>query len=493
MKNAQTIYILIMLFFLCFNEVNAQQQTAYQKKILEIEKRYVKKILVADGKWTQRSEAEIFYANADYLGTLLAFGLITSPQYIEGFKRELKQAEKLKTAVDFKREREVKVKKELEVNLAKTKEGEEEKNRKLQEQQESYERTDLGIIKKSIKNAFEIWNQKGEFEKEVDYEERLKNKSKEAFSQICLEQIKRKIENFSYNHYLEKELSLYNSEKELFTITFKFNEAEWQNNINIPIAKAQEFKNNWDDLKFEINEYDWCFVNNSLCPTLVVFNSGDEKFEFPLSLKNQLDISYSSDNLGINNPHLKNVFFKYSEAKSINALNYEKYNERMDSIFNEYNRQLTQNPYNFEKIILTSNYKIKNEGNLENNFNSSVDSIKLDFKNLNEEIELKKLEIESKPVFPGGMEKLNSFLIENYKKPNVEGLKGKVFVSFVVEKDGSLTDIKIIRDIGYGTGAEAIRVLKKSPKWNPALLNGEKVKSSFMLPISVETNRADMQ
>ena len=44
--------------------------------------------------------------------------------------------------------------------------------------------------------------------------------------------------------------------------------------------------------------------------------------------------------------------------------------------------------------------------------------------------------------------------------PDEEGLNGKVFVSFVVEKDGSLTDIKVLRDIGYGTGKEAIRVLK---------------------------------
>ena len=455
MKNKQTLFILIMLLFLAFNGANAQKQTAYQKKILEIEKKYVKKILIADGKWTQRSEAELFYADADYLGTVLALGLISSPQYIEGFKREIKQVEKLKTAVDFQREKEVKTKNELGSKVAKTKKEKEEKERKLQEQRESFERTDFGKIKKSIKETFKIWNQKGEFEKEADYEERLKNKSKEAFFQICIEQVKSKINNIAYGYYLEKDLSLYNSEKEMFTITFKFNEVEWHNNISIPIAKAQEFKNNWDDLKFEIDDYDWCFVNNSLCPILVVF--------------------------------------KYSEAKSINALNYEKYNEKLDSIFNEYNRQLTQNPYNFEKKIITSHNKIKNKGNLENNFNSSVDSINLDFININEEIEQKKaeieqkkVEIESKPSFPGGMEKLNSFLAENYKKPNIEGFKGKVYVSFVVEKDGSLTDIKIIRDVGYGTGAEAIRVLKKSPKWNPGLLNGEKTRCSFMLPITVE-------
>ena len=72
--------------------------------------------------------------------------------------------------------------------------------------------------------------------------------------------------------------------------------------------------------------------------------------------------------------------------------------------------------------------------------------------------------IEVKPDFPGGIEKFYKFVAKNYQTPEEEGLKGKVFVSFVVEKDGSLTDIKVIRDIGFGTGKEAIRVLKSCPK-----------------------------
>ena len=81
--------------------------------------------------------------------------------------------------------------------------------------------------------------------------------------------------------------------------------------------------------------------------------------------------------------------------------------------------------------------------------------------------------IEVKPEFPGGMAKFYSYIQKNYQAPEEEGLNGKVFVSFVVEKDGSLTDIKVIRDIGYGTGKEAIRVLKNCPKWNPGEQNGK--------------------
>lgn len=95
--------------------------------------------------------------------------------------------------------------------------------------------------------------------------------------------------------------------------------------------------------------------------------------------------------------------------------------------------------------------------------------------------------IELKPEFPGGIDKFYTFVGKNYQPPEEEGLKGKVFVSFVVEKDGSLTDIKVIRDIGYGTGKEAIRVLKSCPKWNPGEQNGKKVRVLYSLPITIQS------
>ena len=95
--------------------------------------------------------------------------------------------------------------------------------------------------------------------------------------------------------------------------------------------------------------------------------------------------------------------------------------------------------------------------------------------------------IEVKPDFPGGIEKFYKYVGKNYQVPEEEGLKGKVFVSFVVEKDGSLTDIKVIRDIGYGTGKEAIRVLKSCPRWNPGEQNGKKVRVLYSLPINIQS------
>lgn len=93
--------------------------------------------------------------------------------------------------------------------------------------------------------------------------------------------------------------------------------------------------------------------------------------------------------------------------------------------------------------------------------------------------------VEVKPDFPGGIQKFYDFVGKNYKVPEDEDIKGKVFVQFVVEKDGTLTDIKVIRDLGFGTGKEAIRVLKKSPKWKPGIQNGRPVRVLYSLPISI--------
>ncbi|WP_125723350.1 energy transducer TonB [Flavobacterium ustbae] len=92
--------------------------------------------------------------------------------------------------------------------------------------------------------------------------------------------------------------------------------------------------------------------------------------------------------------------------------------------------------------------------------------------------------IEVRPEFPGGQQALELFLKENYKNQQ-KNLKGRVYVTFIIEKDGSLSDIKILRDIGYGTGAEAIRVLKKSPKWTPGKQNDKIVRVLYSMPITV--------
>ena len=97
--------------------------------------------------------------------------------------------------------------------------------------------------------------------------------------------------------------------------------------------------------------------------------------------------------------------------------------------------------------------------------------------------------IEVKPEFPGGNEKMNLFISKNltYSKEMIEDeVKSKVFASFIVEKNGTLSDIKIIRDCGYNTAKMIMELLKKMPLWNPGIQNGKTVRCSFILPILID-------
>ena len=94
--------------------------------------------------------------------------------------------------------------------------------------------------------------------------------------------------------------------------------------------------------------------------------------------------------------------------------------------------------------------------------------------------------VEDEPQFPGGMEALMKYLSENIKYPEQakkENIQGRVYVTFVVEKDGSITDAKVLRSIGGGCDEEALRVVNAMPKWEPGKLQGTPVRVQFNLPI----------
>ncbi|MFD1769107.1 energy transducer TonB [Sphingobacterium suaedae] len=98
--------------------------------------------------------------------------------------------------------------------------------------------------------------------------------------------------------------------------------------------------------------------------------------------------------------------------------------------------------------------------------------------------------VEVLPTPVDGMPAFVKWVGQMYQYPNSaleQGIKGSVLVSFVVERDGSLTDMKIVRDLGFGTGEEALRVLKKAKKWKPGIQNGREVRVSFTLPIKLST------
>ena len=94
-------------------------------------------------------------------------------------------------------------------------------------------------------------------------------------------------------------------------------------------------------------------------------------------------------------------------------------------------------------------------------------------------------------TFPGGEAKMMEYLRENLKYPESvreKGIEGKVYVQFVVEKDGSINDVKILRSVCKELDNEAVRVIKAMPKWNPGTQNGEPVRTTMMLPINFKIN-----
>ena len=94
---------------------------------------------------------------------------------------------------------------------------------------------------------------------------------------------------------------------------------------------------------------------------------------------------------------------------------------------------------------------------------------------------------EQEAIFPGGWDKWKRFLNKNLKYPKRAkrmGISGTVFLSFIVDKNGIISDIEVLREVGGGLDEEAIRVLKASPKWNPGLQRGRPVKSRMSIRIA---------
>lgn len=94
--------------------------------------------------------------------------------------------------------------------------------------------------------------------------------------------------------------------------------------------------------------------------------------------------------------------------------------------------------------------------------------------------------VEDQPTFPGGDEARIRFLTNNIKYPQMareSSIQGTVYVTFVVERDGSVTDVRVLRGIGGGCDEEAIRVIKAMPKWVPGKQRGKPVRVQFNMPI----------
>ena len=94
--------------------------------------------------------------------------------------------------------------------------------------------------------------------------------------------------------------------------------------------------------------------------------------------------------------------------------------------------------------------------------------------------------VESMPEFPGGMGELMKFLAQNIKYPPLakeSGIQGRVFINFVVEPTGKISNVKVLRGIGGGCDEEAVRVVESMPSWKPGKQRGKAVRVSYNLPV----------
>jgi periplasmic protein TonB len=98
--------------------------------------------------------------------------------------------------------------------------------------------------------------------------------------------------------------------------------------------------------------------------------------------------------------------------------------------------------------------------------------------------------LDKMPEYPGGIKNFYKYVGDNFDKPDIDDVKTvTVIVMFVIEKDGSITDVRIARDPGYGMAKEAVRVLKSmKTKWTPGYKNNEPVRTAYTLPITVNIN-----
>ena len=100
--------------------------------------------------------------------------------------------------------------------------------------------------------------------------------------------------------------------------------------------------------------------------------------------------------------------------------------------------------------------------------------------------------VDKMPKFPGGEKAMYKHMSENVSFPQEardNGISGTVVVRFVVEKDGRVTNVKLLRDIGGGCGQEAVRVIESMPRWKPGRVAGKPVRTEFTMPIEFVLNK----
>lgn len=335
---------------------------------------------------------------------------------------------------------------------------------------EKEEETELSIFSaeyrynEEIKGDFEKWNDRREFEKSADYDKRLQEYSKAVFDSICYSVISSEIKHNNW----EMRLDTYDADKEEFPIICDFGD-----NIiariryKVPHDMAKEFKQNFNHNEFYGNGQMWealrrcdnfVYVTvpdrpdiNDLCPSTILFsltpyirwdnrgigtvrgdffhNADSIKVTFTSKAK---PVAVRFNDLGLDNKYLANYVYVFKKGDN-DIYSKKEQNEKESKSKEEQNESESNKIFNGD-------------------------------------------DVDQQPSFPGGTNALNTFILSNLKYPvwaQEKGIQGRVVVKFIVEKDGSISNVEVDRSVSPSLDNEAMRVVKAMPKWIPGQINGK--------------------
>lgn len=318
-----------------------------------------------------------------------------------------------------------------------------------------------------IERDFEKWNDRREFEKSADYDKRLQEYSKAVFDSICYSVISSEIK---YNNW-EMRLDTYDADKEEFPIICDFGD-----NIiariryKVPYDMAKEFKQNFNHNEFYGKGQMWEALRR--CDNFVYVTEPDRpeyNYLCPSTILFSLTPYIRWDNRGIGT--VRGDFFHNADSIKVTFTSKAK---PVAVRFNDLgldNKYLANYVYVFKKgdnDIYSKKEQNEKESKSKEEQNESESN-----KIFNGD------DVDQQPSFPGGTNALNTFIASNLKYPAVaqeNGIQGRVIVKFIVEKDGSISNVEVDRSVDPGLDNEAMRVVKAMPKWIPGQINGKAVK-----------------
>lgn len=337
---------------------------------------------------------------------------------------------------------------------------------------EKEEETELSIFSaeyrynEEIKGDFEKWNGRREFEKSADYDKRLQEYSKAVFDSICYSVISSEIMDNNW----EMRLDTYDADKEEFPIICDFG-----NNIiariryKVPYDMAKEFKQNFNHNEFYGKGQMWEALRR--CDNFVYVTEPDRpeyNYLCPSTILFSLTPYIRWDNRGIGT--VRGDFFNNADSIKVTFTSKAK---PVAVRFNDLgldNKYLANYVYVFKKgdnDIYSKKEQNEKESKSKEEQNESESN-----KIFNGD------DVDQQPSFPGGTNALNTFIVSNLKYPvfaQEKGIQGRVVVKFIVEKDGSISNVEVDRSVP-GLDNEAMRVVKAMPKWIPGQINGKAVK-----------------